>query len=88
MLWPRRLVAGLSLWRPRFAPGSVRVGFVVDKVALGQVFSEFFLVNTIPPWSLILMYHLGDEQQARWWLQFRDIVPVIIEYDVNKSKLN
>jgi hypothetical protein len=21
----------------------------------------------------ILIYHLGDEQQARWWLQFRDI---------------
>jgi hypothetical protein len=25
-----------------FVPGSVDVGFVVDKVALGQVFSEFF----------------------------------------------
>jgi hypothetical protein len=32
--WLRRLVAGLS---PR-SPGSVHVGFVVDKVALGQVF--------------------------------------------------
>jgi hypothetical protein len=26
--------------RPGFAPGSGQVGFVVDKVALGQVFSE------------------------------------------------
>jgi hypothetical protein len=34
----RSLVAGLSPWRPRFAPGSIHVGFVVDKVALGQVF--------------------------------------------------
>jgi hypothetical protein len=25
-----------------FAPGSGQVGFVVDKVALGQVFSEYF----------------------------------------------
>jgi hypothetical protein len=34
----RRLVAGLSPRRPGFDPGSVRVGFVVDKLALGQVF--------------------------------------------------
>jgi hypothetical protein len=32
--WLRRLVAGLPLRRPGF----VHVGFVVDKVALGQVF--------------------------------------------------
>jgi hypothetical protein len=36
--WLRRLVAGLSLRRPGFDPGSVHVGFVVDKVVLGQVF--------------------------------------------------
>jgi hypothetical protein len=36
--WLRRLVAGLSLRRPGFDPGSFHVGFVVDKVALGQVF--------------------------------------------------
>jgi hypothetical protein len=38
--WLKRLVAGLPLRRPGFDPGSVNVGFVVDKVALGQVFSE------------------------------------------------
>jgi hypothetical protein len=35
-----------------FDPGSVHVGFVVDKVALGQVFPRvlrFFPVNFIPP---------------------------------------
>jgi hypothetical protein len=32
--WLRLLVAGLSPWRP----GSIHVGFAVDKVALGQVF--------------------------------------------------
>jgi hypothetical protein len=37
--WLRRLAAGLSPWRPGFDPGSVHVGFVVDKVALGQGFS-------------------------------------------------
>jgi hypothetical protein len=36
--WLRRLVAGLLLRRPGFDPGSVHVGFMVDKVALGQVF--------------------------------------------------
>jgi hypothetical protein len=35
----RWLVAGLSPRRSGFAPGSIHVGFVVDKVALGQVFS-------------------------------------------------
>jgi hypothetical protein len=36
----------------RFEPGSGQVGFVVDKVALGQVFSEYFdfpLPIFIPP---------------------------------------
>jgi hypothetical protein len=36
--WLRRLVAGFSPQRPGFDPGSVHVRFVVDKVALGQVF--------------------------------------------------
>jgi hypothetical protein len=36
--WLRRLVDDLLPWRPVFTPGSIRVGFVVEKVALGQVF--------------------------------------------------
>jgi hypothetical protein len=36
--WLRRLAAGLPPRRPGFDPGSVHVGFVVDKMALGQVF--------------------------------------------------
>jgi hypothetical protein len=49
--WFRRLVDGLSLRRPVLDPGSVYVGFVVDKVALGQVFPRVFRfspVNLIP----------------------------------------
>jgi hypothetical protein len=34
--------AGFSLLRPGFEPGSDHVGFVVDKVALGQVSSKYF----------------------------------------------
>jgi hypothetical protein len=36
--WLRQLFAGLSPRRPGFDTGSVYVGFVVDKVTLGQVF--------------------------------------------------
>jgi hypothetical protein len=36
--WLRRLVAEFSLLRPGFLSGSEHVGFVVDKVALGQIF--------------------------------------------------
>jgi hypothetical protein len=38
--------------RPGFAPGSIHVGCVVDKVALGQVFlrvPQLSPVNIIPP---------------------------------------
>jgi hypothetical protein len=37
--WLRLLVADLSPRRAGFDPGSVHVGFVVNKVGLGQVFS-------------------------------------------------
>jgi hypothetical protein len=61
----RRLVTDHSLLRPRSVPGSVHVGFVKAKVALGQVFLQvlwFSPVNIIPPWLSVLIYHLGDEQ--------------------------
>jgi hypothetical protein len=48
----RRLVAGLPPRRTEFDSESVHVGFVVDKVALGQVFPRvlrFFPVSFIPP---------------------------------------
>ena len=38
MLWLRVLVSGLSSWRYIFDPRPGNVGFVVDKVALGQIF--------------------------------------------------
>jgi hypothetical protein len=38
----RRLLAGFPLRRPGFEPGSGHVGFVVDKVSLGQVFYKYF----------------------------------------------
>jgi hypothetical protein len=44
----KRLVAGFSTRRPGFKSGSIHVGFVVDKVALGQVFSEYFGFPCMP----------------------------------------
>jgi hypothetical protein len=38
----KRLVTGFPPWRPGFESGAGHVGFVVDKVAMGQVFSEYF----------------------------------------------
>lgn len=38
MPWLKWLFTGLLQLRPRFAPGSVRVEFVVDKVELEQVY--------------------------------------------------
>lgn len=38
----RRLVVGFPPRRPWFEPGSVHVGFVFDKMALGPVLSEYF----------------------------------------------
>jgi hypothetical protein len=38
----RRLVAGFPPWPPGFDTRSCHVGFVVDKVALRQVFSDYF----------------------------------------------
>jgi hypothetical protein len=50
--WLRRLVAGLPQRRPGLDPESVHVGFVVDKVALEEVFPRvlrFSSVSFIPP---------------------------------------
>jgi hypothetical protein len=55
--WLRRLVASFSLRRS----GSVQVGFVMDKVELGQVL-RFSPVNIIPQLLSTLIYHLWDEQ--------------------------
>jgi hypothetical protein len=45
--WLRSLVAGLSSRSPGFALGSILVGFVVDKVTLGQVFLRVFRFSAV-----------------------------------------
>jgi hypothetical protein len=61
--WLRSLVAGLSPRRPGFAPGSIHVGCVVDKVALRQVFLRvlrFSPVNKSFHRRSPNSYHLGN----------------------------
>jgi hypothetical protein len=36
--------------------------------------NQFFPIDIIPLWFSTLICHLGDEQQDRWWAQFRDVV--------------
>jgi hypothetical protein len=62
--WLKLLVGGLSPRRTGFAPGSIHVGFVVDKVALGQVFLpvlRFSPANIIPP---LLHIHLSPPHEV------------------------
>jgi hypothetical protein len=54
---PERLVAGFPPRRPGFEPGSGQVWFVVDKVALGQVFSEYFGFPCQTSFHQILHHH-------------------------------
>jgi hypothetical protein len=74
--WLRRLVTGLSQQSPGFVPGTFLVGFVVDSVALGQVFSEFFGLPCQYYSTVVIHTHTlsGDEQYVRQWQQFRDAV--------------
>jgi hypothetical protein len=79
--WPRRLVA-----RPPTAEARVRARvspcgiFVVDKVALGQVFQRvlrFSLVRIIIPSAFhTLISTSGEEQQVRWQPQFGDSLTI------------
>jgi hypothetical protein len=59
--WLRRLVAGFPPRRPGFEPSSGHVGFVVDKAALGQGFSEHVSPanSHSTDCSTLIIYHPG-----------------------------
>jgi hypothetical protein len=57
--WLKRLDADLLPQKPMFDPKQVHVGFVVEKVAIGQVsfgVFQFSPVSTIPP-KLQTLFH-------------------------------
>jgi hypothetical protein len=63
VLWLRQLVAGLSHWKPEFAPWSVHAGYIEDKESgTGTNFSPIssgFALSIFLPWFSILTYNLG-----------------------------
>jgi hypothetical protein len=54
--WLRRFVAGLSPRRLGFSLGSVHVGFVVDKVILGQVFLRVLRLSSVSIIPLVVLH--------------------------------
>jgi hypothetical protein len=58
--WLRCIVISHSLWSPNFDPRPVLVGFVVDKVALGQVF---------PPRASVFPSHSHSTSAAYSFIQ-------------------
>jgi hypothetical protein len=68
----RAVAQALSRWFPtaadRVRARTGHVGFVVGKVALGQVFSEYFGFPCQSSFHQILHYHNHPEQaqQANW----------------------
>jgi hypothetical protein len=60
----RRLASGFPLRRPGFDPRSGHVGFVVDKMVLGQVFSEDFgFPGQFSFHQMLHIHHPGLKQQ-------------------------
>jgi hypothetical protein len=57
--WLRLFVADLSPWRFGLSIASAHVGSVVDKVALGQVFSDFFGISCQYRTTMALRIHVS-----------------------------
>ena len=70
MIWLWRLFAGLSARRPVIDPMSVRVRFMVDEVAMGQYFYEYFRFPLSVTFSVLISIHmmlLPDGQTGEDW---------------------
>jgi hypothetical protein len=65
----RRLVAGLSPRRYGFDPWSFHVGFVLDKVALGQVFPR--VLRFSPVNVILLVLHYTEKREKTNNLHYR-----------------
>jgi hypothetical protein len=76
-----RLVAGFPKRRPRFKPGSSHVGLLLDIVALGQVFSEYF---GFPCQS---SFHQFSTTTLRGWYN-RPVVAAVPKVPLHKKKKN
>jgi hypothetical protein len=72
----RWLVAGFPMRRPRFDPRSFYVGFLVDEMALGQVFFEYLDFPCQFLFHQLLYNRLSSGagtigQKAKYWLTYQ-----------------
>jgi hypothetical protein len=69
------LIVGFPSRRTWFERGSIHVGFLVDKVALGQVFSEYFGFAYQFSFHQLLHYHhhlsSGAGTVGQYWPQYQ-----------------
>ena len=63
--WLRGMVTSRSLWSPNFDPRPVHVGFVVEKVALGQVF---------PPSTSVFPSHSHSSSAGYSYIQLSPVL--------------
>jgi hypothetical protein len=54
----KQLVVVFSLWRPEFVPRTVHMGFVIDKVAPGQVFLRVLWFSAVIIIPAVLYIHI------------------------------
>jgi hypothetical protein len=58
MLWCRWLVIDFLLWRPDFGPGCVQLGFILDSLAMGQVFLPILCCSPVTIIPVMLYAHM------------------------------
>jgi hypothetical protein len=77
----------LYIRRVKFEPGSGQVGFVLDKVALGQVFSEYFGFPGQSSFHQLLHNHphlsSGAGTIGQRWPQYKELSPTALEIKKN-----
>jgi hypothetical protein len=81
-----RLVAGSPPRRPGFEPRSGHVGLVVDKVALGQVFSEYF--DFPCQFSFHRLLHIHHHIIGQWMADIQSGLSLAPPQETKKKKKN
>jgi hypothetical protein len=62
--WLKRLSAGLSSWRPGFAPESAHLRFVMDKLKLAHVFLRVLRFSPVSIFPPLLHTHLSQPHKV------------------------
>jgi hypothetical protein len=80
--WLRCLAADFLLWQPGFEPKSGHVGFVVDKVALGQVSST----SSHSTKCSVLICHLMQVQVVQLMANIPSGLSLTSPHNIKKKK--